>query len=194
MESRVRGWRWRPSPLRRRSDLVEAWTALAVAVLLVVGVPLAALLAGWWAYADAQARAAAERAELRRVSAVVLTDAPAAMPSASGDRQPTYRVRARWSEPGAGTRTGPARVPAGTRRGDLADVWLDGRGRSVGPPTSGTVVWQHTLAMGACAAGGVAGVVLAGHLAVRRAALRRRMDEWERAWARTGPAWARRRA
>ncbi|WP_189866145.1 Rv1733c family protein [Streptomyces poonensis] len=192
MLSPLRGWRWRPNPLRRRSDVMEAWTTLVVTVLLVVGTPLAGLVAGWWAHTDAQARVTAERAALRRVSAVVLTDAPAAVPSANGGSQPVFRVQARWTEPAAGTVTGPARVPAGTRAGDLAEVWLDGRGRSVGPPATGAVVWQHTLAMGACAAGGAAVAVLAGHLVVRRVALRHRMEEWDREWARTGPEWARR--
>lgn len=31
MRDRVRGWRRRDNPLRRRSDVVEAWTALFVA-------------------------------------------------------------------------------------------------------------------------------------------------------------------
>lgn len=41
MRTRVHGWRWRRNPLRRHSDVVEAWTALIVAVLLLVGAPLA---------------------------------------------------------------------------------------------------------------------------------------------------------
>src|SRR5207237_251923 len=40
MRTRVYGWRWRRNPLRRRSDVVEAWTVLVVAVLLSVVAPL----------------------------------------------------------------------------------------------------------------------------------------------------------
>lgn len=194
MRTRVRGWRWRPNPLRRRSDVVEAWTALAVAVLLLVGAPLAGVVAGAWAHATARAEAAEQRAGLHRVSAVLMADAPAAVPTVQGGKQPAYAVRARWTDPGEGTRTAMARVPAGARRGEPADVWLDTRGRSVGPPPTGTAIRQHALAFGACTTGGAVGVVLAGHLVVRRVAIRHRLAEWEREWARTGPEWGRRRA
>ncbi|CAM5660917.1 hypothetical protein SVIOM74S_05027 [Streptomyces violarus] len=48
--------------------------------------------------------------------------------------------------------------------------------------------------MGTCAAVGEVLVVLLGHSAVRRVALRRRLTEWEREWARTEPEWTRRDA
>ncbi|MPY59131.1 Rv1733c family protein [Streptomyces spongiae] len=194
MRTRVRGWRWRPNPLRRRSDVVEAWTALVVTVLLVVGAPLAGVIAGSWAHTTARAEAADQRAGLHRVSAVLVADAPAAVPTAHGGRQPTYAVKARWTDLHEGTRTGTARVRAGTRSGERAQVWLDARGRSVDPPPTSDAIWQHALAFGACATGGAVAVVLAGNLVVRRTALRHRLAEWEREWARTGPEWGRRRA
>lgn len=192
MRGQVFGWRWRRNPLRRRSDVIEAWTVLIVLILLVVGAPAAGFAVGRWAHEDARAQAAAQRAERDLVSAVVVENAPASVPSAHGDKQPMHWVQARWTEPDGGSRTGEARVPAGTKRGDRADVWLDASGRSVQPPPTNTAVWQHALSMGTCAAAGVAGVVLAGHFAVRRVAIRHRLDEWEREWARTGPEWGHR--
>ncbi|MEU1129076.1 hypothetical protein ABZ383_04310, partial [Streptomyces sp. NPDC005900] len=38
-------WRWRHNPLRRRTDLAEAWLALAALVLIVVAAPLVGTLA-----------------------------------------------------------------------------------------------------------------------------------------------------
>ncbi|MFF8971937.1 hypothetical protein [Streptomyces sp. NPDC014995] len=194
MRTRVRGWRRRPNPLRRRSDVVEAWTALAVAVLLLVGAPLAGAAAGRWAHDDARATAAEQRAERQRVRAEVVGRPPGALPTVQGGRGDSYRVTVRWTEPGQGTRTATARVPVGTRQGEAVDVWFDARGRSVGPPADGTAVWQHTLTMGVAAAGGTATVVLLGHAVVRRVAMRHRLDEWGREWARTGPEWSRRSA
>lgn len=194
MQGHVFGWRWRANPLRRRSDVVEAWTVLCVVLLLALGAPAAGAVAGLRAHADAAARAAAQRATLDRVSAVIVEKAPASVPSAHDDKQPAYWVRARWTEPDGGSRTGEARVPAGTERGDRADVWLDDAGRSVQPPPTDTAVWQHALAMGTCATGGVVGVVLLGHVVVRRVAVRHRLAEWEREWARTGPDWGHHRA
>lgn len=191
MRTRVRGWRWRHNPLRRRSDVVEAWTVLAVAVLLFIGAPLAGAAVGWWVYDGAQTRAAAQRAERHRVSAVLVGTAPAAVASPQVGRQPTYPVKVRWSEPARGSRTGEIQVPAGSRRGDRTEIWLDSYDRSVGPPVSDSAIWQHTLTTGVLTAGGVVALVFGGHFVVRRVAARRRLAEWERGWARTGPEWRR---
>ncbi|MDX2676462.1 Rv1733c family protein [Streptomyces sp. NY05-11A] len=193
MRTRVRGWRWRHNPLRRRSDVVEAWTVLAVAVLLLVAVPLAGVLAGRWAHDDAQAAADRQRAERHRVRAEVVGRPPDAVPSVEGGSRQTVRVSVRWTPPGEHVRTAAARVPAGTRQGDVVEVWFDDRGRSVAPPPNDTMVWQHALTMGTCAAGGTAAAVLLGHAVVRRVAMRHRLDEWEREWTRTEPQWTRRR-
>ncbi|MGW2291668.1 Rv1733c family protein [Streptomyces phaeochromogenes] len=191
MRTRIRGWRWRRNPLRRRSDVVEAWTALCVAVLLCVGGPLAGIAAGWWAYDGARTRAEEQRAQRHRVPAEVTEHAPAAVPTSEGEAQPTYRVTVRWTEPGRQSRTDKARVPAGTRSGDRAYIWLDDRGRVVPAPADGTAVWQHTLSAGACGTGLFAGGVLGAYAVVRRVAARHRLAEWEQEWAYTGPEWRR---
>ncbi|MDQ1043056.1 hypothetical protein [Streptomyces sp. V4I2] len=194
MRTRVRGWRWRRSPLRRRSDVVEAWTVLAVTVLLWVGAPLVGAFAASWAHSEARAVAEKQRADRHRVRAEVVGRTAGSVPVVQGGRQHAYRATVRWTEPNTGARTASARVPGGTRQGDVVDVWFDARGRSVSPPPDGTAVWQHTLAIGACAVGGTVAVVLLGHSVVRGAANRRRMAEWEREWALTEPQWTRRRA
>ncbi|MEU1853701.1 hypothetical protein ABZ499_31660 [Streptomyces sp. NPDC019990] len=194
MRTRVRNWRWRHNPLRRRSDVFEAWTVLVVAVLLLVGAPLTGVAAAWWAHGEARSVSAEQHAERRRVRAEVVARKDDALPSVQAGGRHMYRATVRWTEPGEGTRTATARVAASTDRGEVVDVWFDSRGRSVAAPVDGTAVWQHTLTMGTCAAGGAALVVLLGHGVVRRVALRRRLAEWERAWARTEPQWTRRRA
>jgi len=194
MRTRVRGWRWRRNPMRRRCDVIEAWTALAVAVLLFLGAPLAGAAVGWWTYGDARATAVAERAERHRVPAVLVEDAPSAGPSVQGGKQPTYKVKVRWTEPGQGSRTGAAPVPAGLRRGDRAGVWLDARSHIVAAPIASAAIWQRALAAGVWTASGVVVVVLVVRLGARRVAERHRMAEWEDEWARTGPEWGRRTA
>ncbi|MEV7320758.1 DUF3592 domain-containing protein [Streptomyces sp. NPDC093970] len=195
MRTRVRGWRWRQNPLRRRSDQVEAWIALAVAVLICVGAPLVGAVTGLWAHEQARSVATAQRAERHMVRAVVVGEAPEQLPSADGsDRAHAYQTDVRWTEPGKGSKTAVARVPAGTRTGDRVDVWFDRGGHSVAPPPNEVAVWQHTVTVGLCGTAGAAGVVLLGHGVVRRVALRHRLDEWEQEWARTGPDWTRGRA
>ncbi|MER5795573.1 hypothetical protein [Streptomyces sp. NPDC001980] len=195
MRTRVRGWRWRQNPLRRKSDMVEAWIALAVAVLLCVGAPLVGAVAGLWAHEQARSVAAVERAERHMVRAVVVGGTPEQLPSVQGgDRAHAYQTNVRWTVPGEGTKTASARVPAGTRTGDVVDVWFDRQGHGVAPPPDEVAVWQHTVTVGLCGASGAAAVVLLGHGVVRRVALRHRLAEWEQEWARTGPDWTRGRA
>ncbi|MEU0027162.1 DUF3592 domain-containing protein [Streptomyces sp. NPDC006335] len=194
MRTRVRGWRWRRNPLRRRSDVVEAWTVLAVAVLVLLGAPLVGAVVGRWAHDDARAVAAEQRSERHRVRAEVVGRVPDSTPTVQGSRERSYRVTVRWTEAGGAARTATARVPAGTDEGEKVDVWFDSRGRSVTPPPDGTAIWQHTLVMGACGAGATMAVILLGHSLVRGVAARHRLAEWERDWALTEPQWTRRRA
>lgn len=194
MRTRVRGRRWRHNPLRRRSDVVQTWTALAVAVLLFVGAPLAGAAAGLWAHDQARSTATAQRADRHRVRAEVIGTPPDELPSVENSRPHGFQVAVRWTEPGKGPRTATVEVPAGTARGDTVDVWFNSRGRSVPPPPGALAVWQHTFTIGACTAGGVACLALLGHMVIRRISLRHRLAEWERDWALTEPQWTRRRA
>ncbi|MFJ3334550.1 hypothetical protein [Streptomyces sp. NPDC086766] len=190
----MRGRCRRHNPLRRRSDVVEAWTTLAVAVLLFLGAPLAGVAAAWWAHDAARAVAAAERADRHRVRAEVVGRVPGSPSVAQSGGEHTVRAEVRWDEAGRQARTAVARVPAAARHGDRVDVWFDSRGRTVSSPPDATTVWQHTVTVGAAVTGGAVALVLLVHSAVRREALRRRLAEWEREWARLGPEWTRRRA
>ncbi|WP_318205080.1 DUF3592 domain-containing protein [Streptomyces sp. SCL15-4] len=189
MRTRVRGWRWRRNPLRRRSDVVEAWTVLVVTVLLCVAAPLVGVFTGLHAHDQARALAAVQRAERHEVRAVVVSD-PAGRPAAAqGERRQPYRAQVRWTEPGQVVRTAWVRVPAGARPGEPVSVWFDSRGRNVAAPPDDMAVWQHAVTVGLCAAGGTAAAVFLARVIERRIALRHRLAEWEREWERTGPRW-----
>ncbi|NUR39874.1 MAG: hypothetical protein HOV73_07315, partial [Streptomyces sp.] len=86
MRTRVRGWRWRHNPLRRRSDVVEAWTTLVVILLLLVVAPLAGALTARWAHGEAQAAAVAQRADRHSVRAEVVGRIPDELPTVQGSR------------------------------------------------------------------------------------------------------------
>ncbi|WP_309058984.1 hypothetical protein [Streptomyces sp.] len=194
MRTRLRGRPRECNPLRRRSDVVEAWTALAVAVLVGAGAPLVGAVAAWWAHGEARATAAEQRADRHRVRAEVVGWSAGTRPSSRAGGRHVYRALVRWTEPGEGRRTALARVPPDARRGDVVHVWFDSRGRDVPPPVDNASVWQHSIGVGTCAAGVSAAGVLLVHRAVREVALRRRLAEWERAWARTEPEWTHRGA
>lgn len=190
----VRDRHRRRSSLRRRSDVVEAWTLGVVAVLILVMAPLVGVFTAWWAHDSARATAREQRADRRPVRAEVVGRHADTLPMPHGGRQPSARTTVRWAEPDGTARTATARVPAGTRNGETIDVWLDSRGRSVAPPPDGGAVLQHAVTIGVCATGGTVGVILLGHLAVRHTAMRRRLAEWEQEWAATEPEWTGRRA
>lgn len=167
---------------------------VAVIALLLVGAPLAGVVAAWWAHGDALTTARQQRADSRHLRAEVIDRTPGTLPLPQGGRELSSKATVRWTEPEDGPRTATARVPAGTRTGDTVDVWFDARGRSIPPPPDGTAVWYHSVAVGVCATGGAAALTLLGHTVARHAAMRRRLAEWEQEWARTEPGWTGRRA
>lgn len=192
MRTRLLGRRWRENPLRRHSDVVEAWTALVVAVLLCLGAPLAGVVAGWWAHDYAHTVAATQRARLHEVRAEVVGLDAATQPGVGTGQGSSYQAKVRWTDPRTGGHTATTTVPPESRQGTTVTVWLDSHDRPVPAPPGATAVWQHTLTMGVCATGGTAAVILLGNAVVRRTANRHRMAEWERDWARTEPEWRRR--
>ncbi|ATL32238.1 hypothetical protein [Streptomyces formicae] len=183
---RAVAWRWRKSPLRRRCDVVEAWTVLLLGAAMVFVAPLAGVLAGAFAYDSAHAEAARQRADRHVVRATLVEDAP---PADSFGSRTTYPVEVRWTGPGGAVHTAVARVESGATAGSRTDVWLDARGKGTTAPMGEDVQWGTAIAVGGAgsfvvwmSAGGV-------WLTVRAVTHRRRMAEWERAWARTGPQW-----
>ncbi|MFE7551315.1 Rv1733c family protein [Streptomyces gardneri] len=190
-------WRWRRNPLRRTTDLIEAWVALTAAALLCLLVPLAGWAAGSSASASLQ-RAVRTQQEQRlptTARVVRLADGPASGPrttETAGEERLRRSVVARWTAPDGTIRT--ETVPTARRHsapGDAFPLWTDRDGRPVSPPMPASTARAHALIAGLMAA------LLAGllvetvrRLAVRRLVLRRyaRLD---RAWASAGPDWGR---
>ena len=107
MRTRVLSRR-RRGPLCRRSDVVEAWTAVAVSVLLCLTVPLAGLLTTRWAYEDARAAADEQRADRHRVRAEVSERPSKAHSPTESERRHASRATVRWTDPDGRRFTGPA--------------------------------------------------------------------------------------
>ncbi|MFD5819411.1 hypothetical protein [Streptomyces sp. NPDC127038] len=195
MRALMLGRRWRRHPLRRRSDVVEAWWAVAVGVLLLVGAPLAGAGVARWVYDDARAHAVALRAARHHVRGVLLDDVPGTGPSTPGGGTRPRFAPVRWT--GSDGRVRTARVggvPEGLRRGMRVDVWTDARGTIVRPPPSSSVIRQQALALGVFTGACVVFAVSVAHVCVRRTLMRGRLARWERDWARTEPEWTRRTA
>jgi hypothetical protein len=198
MTPRTRTWRRLVSrrrrtrnPLRRRSDLIEAWLLPAViAAFLVLG-PLLAGGVAMWVRADATA---ARHAQLswHRVSAVLLAGAPG--PMMTDDRANSWIVwtPARWTLDGK-PRRGQVPAAAGTRAGSTVTVWLDRSGQVQRPPLTAGQARDRVLV-----AAGIALTLLAVFLAALAWAIQRmlnwrRLAGWEHAWLAVGPQWSRQR-
>ncbi|MCX5205782.1 hypothetical protein OG897_30570 [Streptomyces sp. NBC_00237] len=182
---RLTAWRWRSSPLRRRCDVVEAWTLALTLLTVLLAVPLAAAWYGLSVHGAAQADAD----RLRATSHVVRASLTRAAPGPASATGLPARAPVRWTEPDGSRRTAVVKVAADTRAGSVTDVWLDARRQVVsGPrPEENMLVAAVNQGLAALLAGWVCTV--GGWFSVRRVAHRHRMAEWERDWATTGPRW-----
>ncbi|CAM5677897.1 MULTISPECIES: Rv1733c family protein [Streptomyces] len=188
-------WRWRRNPLRRTTDLLEAWVALAAVALMVPGGVLAGLAVGGVAK-DALLRSVRTQAQERHR---VWATADRALPHASLDpdsetssgRNAHRRVEAHWTGRDGSGHSGRVAAPHAVRIGERFRIWTDDRGRVVPRPMDAGTAGAHAVLAGLAAAGVAAGAVEGGRrLAVRRL-LTCRYQRWEREWERAGQDWGR---
>ncbi|WP_225829360.1 hypothetical protein [Streptomyces naphthomycinicus] len=183
--TRVRLWRWRRNPLRRHSDVVEAWIVLAAwALALTVGV-LAGLMA-----ARASESAFAERLTRVHPVSAVLTDDTARTPSAGGGYD-DGRVWAavRWTDADGSVHTDRAKVLPGAPAGTRVSVWTNQAGRVVPAPVTGTAADLQSALTGVLVAPTAGALVWGAGWLCRNRLIRRRMAEWDEEWKQIGPRW-----
>jgi hypothetical protein len=185
--TRVRRWRWRPNPLKRRSDRLEAWAVLCAFLVSAVGGTVLALLA-WSAALDV---AEEQRAERQRVAAVLTkaADPDARETFYQAPDADTSRAPVRWTAPDGTARHGMAEVPDGARAGASVPVWIAPDGSQTAPPAGAGMAHFQAGICALLASGTLIALVCAGHAGVRAALDRRRADAWERAWAEVEPRW-----
>ncbi|MEU9375149.1 hypothetical protein AB0D94_15420 [Streptomyces sp. NPDC048255] len=191
-------WRWRRNPLRRPTDLFEAWVAFAALVCVLVVAPAVGCLAGLQVDGTLQRAAREQRQERYLVPATVVRQAPGAAGEASADpsarQQAPQRTQivAAWTAPDGSSHEGT--VPAAEeppRPGDRFRIWTDTNGQVVGQPLDPAAASLHAGMAGAAAAICAAALVET----VRRLVVRRLMHQryicLDRAWAAAGPDWGR---
>jgi hypothetical protein len=182
----TRWWRWRRNPLRRRSDVVEAWVLLAACVLAVLG----GAVAGWLTAGAMRGGFEQARTDTRAVTAVLTEKArpqAADRPGGGNDAWATVRWRAADGIP----HTARSEVPVGTPAGTRVTVWVDRHGTPTSrPPSPGQATVQAALG-GLWAATAAAGAVYGGTRLVRARLDRRRMAQWAAEWEQVGARWGR---
>ncbi|MFG2990510.1 hypothetical protein ACGFZK_14685 [Streptomyces sp. NPDC048257] len=193
-------WRWRRNPLRRPTDLFEAWMAFAALVCVLVVAPAIGWVAGLQVDGTLQRAAHVQRQERHLVPAVVVRPAPetaaaagtSADPSAQRTAPQRTRIVAAWTAPDGSSHQGT--VPAAEeppRPGDRFRIWTDARGRLVGQPLDPSAAVFHAGMAGLAAAICVATLVETVRRLVVRRLMHRRYIRLDRAWAAAGPDWGR---
>lgn len=186
---KVRLWRWRRNPLKRRADAVEAWVVLGAWVLTV----LAGVLAGLAVNGSVERQLARERVEWRPVPAHLTEAAPGAAEAgtSSGDR---VWGKVSWSGADGSAHTGQVRVGPGSALGTTVTVWTDREGRMVTQPATEAQAGVRAALIGALVGLSAAVVPFVGGRVLCGRLERRRVEQWDAEWARFGPLWGGRRA
>jgi hypothetical protein len=183
---KVLGWRWRDNPLRRRSDVLEAWIVLAAWTLAAVVAALAGILG-----AQLSERAAErDRAGREPVSAVLVRILPGGAPDAvTGVRYDRALATVRWRD-GAGTeRTGTMEVTPTTRAGSRVRAWTDGHGHLLSKPVGPAEATTRAVLAGTGAAMTAGLLALVGGRLVRLRVQRRATEAWGTEWERIDGRW-----
>ncbi|BDM69380.1 hypothetical protein HEK616_28670 [Streptomyces nigrescens] len=177
---------WRHNPLRRGTDVAEAWMFLVTAVLLVV-LPLAA---GIMTAGAVNAATRPESHGWKSVSATLTADPPARIGLNSADSA-GGRVLAtvRWTATNGTVRTGETAVAQGLRAGDRTTAWLDRHGSLVRTPVTSEDAVVQGIAVGVVTASGTALLILGVNRTGSVLLNRRRYAQWEKDWAAADSAW-----
>ncbi len=193
----IRGlWRWRRNPLRRATDLAEAWLALVVMLLVLVAAPVIGSLVGAIAQDSLQRSVREQRADRHAVTATVVKKLKGAEldpdPDSSTARDIRSRVLADWTAPDGTAQHGAVMANLNTpHAGDHFRLWTDRRGHIVARPLDAATATTHAVLAGLGAALLAAGLVDSGRRFVLWRMVRRRYARWDRAWERAGPDWGR---
>lgn len=185
-------WRWRRSPLRRGSDLVEAWVLLVAWVLAVVG----GALIGMTAAEAADHTFDGQRAERHAVAATVVenarsaVDAKGAASRRAADDDLAW-VTVRWTAPGGAEHSGRAQVASDTRPGTRVTVWTDQHGVLAARPLQPAEAQVEAALLGTMAAAFTGGAVWICAYGVRELLEQRRMKQWDEEWRRIDTRWGR---
>ncbi|MFJ7071596.1 hypothetical protein [Streptomyces sp. NPDC098781] len=189
-------WRWRHNPLRRATDLAEAWVALAALLLVLAVMPVVGSLTGTLAQDALQQSVREQRASRQLVTATVVRKVDGSPldvdPEAAAGRDMRTRVVADWTAPDGTPRHG--RVMASLDRpqpGDRFRIWTDRQGRPAARPLDPATASTHAVLAGFGAALLAAAVIEGGRRLIVWRMVRRRYERWDQAWDKAGPDWGR---
>lgn len=172
------------NPLIRPSDRFETWIRRFLMLVLVLGLPAAALSAGLTAYESSIRTVQAQSAERQEVAARLTSDVKGV---ATDGKQ---RAQVRWTDDNGKVRTGTTLVKPGTPEGATLPVWLDREGTITSPPMTTLTARTNGWFVGGMAAVGVVGGLFALRAGTHRVLNRRRYAQWDTEWDLVEPLWS----
>ncbi len=189
-------WRWRRNPLRRKTDLLEAWVALTTALLIVVAAPITGVVTGTLSERALLRSVQQQHQERHEVTATIvrIVRQPSLDldPETVSARNSHSDVIATWQAPDGTRHRG--RVMAGLRAlhpGAQLAIWTDRHGTVVARPLDEVSANTHAALAGIGAAAAGAALLDGVRRLIMWRIVRRRYAGWDRAWQRAGPDWGR---
>jgi hypothetical protein len=177
------------NPLRRRTDKIGACLVALLLAVFLMGAPFLSVVAVGWAGHHGAAELRAKRS-WHQVSAVLLQGATAL---AATGRIRYYQVLARWTTPDGRVRTGRIPVSADMLASRTVPLWVNSAGSPTGfPPNRHRLVLADETTAAAVAIMALGTLLSCLAWAGRWVLDRRRLADWEVAWAAVGPEWTKR--
>jgi len=179
------------NPLRRRTDRLQTATAVGLGLLFLICAPIVAVAGARWTHGAGLAQQRTERA-WHQVTAVALQSA---QPSADGyaAQWEQLGVLARWVAPSGAQRMGEVPAPASILAGQPLRIWVNGSGWPIGPPLSPRQLATRDIGVAALLPTVLAALLLAVGWLARWLLNRRKITDWETAWAQVEPQWSKQR-
>ncbi|MFG2030754.1 hypothetical protein [Streptomyces sp. NPDC048825] len=172
------------NPLRRASDRFESWVRGLLMLVLVLGLPVAALSAGTTAYESSMRTVQAQSADRQEVTARLTSNVKGV--TTDGKQQ----AQVRWTDDNGTVRTGTTLVKSGTPKGATVRVWVDRDGGLTSPPMSELNATTTGWFAGGMAAIGVGAGFYAARTGMRHVLDRRRYAQWDAEWDLVEPLWS----
>lgn len=183
-------WRWRRNPLRRRTDLAQAWIGLGLFLAVLAGMPAAMILVGDTAHAH-WSKAARHQMDTRYdTPAVLVHDAPRhPEPGSDEAKKALYPATVRFTDPQGHTRTAETDVQPALAAGSTVRVWVTAGGELTDAPLTAGQVRDRAMGCAVLAAMTVGILGAAVYAYADRRLERHNLARWDAAWARTAPRW-----
>ncbi|MGC2999960.1 hypothetical protein ACPF8X_16720 [Streptomyces sp. G35A] len=183
-------WRWRRNPLRRRTDVLQAWLGLAVLLAVLAVAPVAAVLVADAARHHYEDTARHQNLTRHETAATLTRDAPRhPEPGSDEERNTRYPAEVRFVTREGRTRTTRTEVPPGLPAGNQVRIWVTADGEVTEAPLTREQIHSRSMGWALLAAVGVALAGSAAHAVTALVLLRRNLAGWAAAWAETAPRW-----